>query len=137
MKDLRIRLAEKEDALKVKALITAVNPDGRFEDVDFSDLHPYWLLAENGRGAIGCIQMCPGRPIGRMEMLAVHDGLTHQQRAHVVKRLTDIAMVALKQQGSQYASGVVPFTAKSWKKVIKRRGGEVVSSGNLMMRRLA
>ena len=134
MSSIEIRVAENSDAAAIERLSKA----GGFavDDLDWSDIYPYWLVAENGAGVIGCIQVSLGKPIGRLEMLNVNTDLTHRERAMTVKKLVLGGSATLKKSGAQIAMGAVPFELKSYKKLLKKRGAVVVGRANIMIRRI-
>lgn len=134
MKNFTIRLAQNTDSESVYKLIT----DAGFalQGVDFSDLYPYWLVAENGVGVVGCLQVLVGKPIGRMELMAADYHLSQRDRAKVLKLLVETGEETLRQGGSQLVSGVVSFKNPGFKRLLKKRGAVVATSGNLMVARL-
>ena len=103
--------------------------------VDWSNIHPYWLVVVDEQ-IIGCMQVCPGRPVGRLELLAVDPELTHRQRAETVKTLLTTGIETLNKGGSKIAMSMVSFKQKSFKKLLKKRGAVVVSSGNMLAIRI-
>lgn len=131
---VNIRLAENADG----ATIEKLSREGGFnvDGLDWSDIYPHWLVAENGNGIIGCIQVSLGKPIGRLEMMCIDSDLTHRERAMTVKHLALSGAATLKKYGGQVMMIVVPFEMKSWKKVLKKRGAEVAFQGNTMIKRL-
>lgn len=132
--ELNIRLATDKDGLEIGDLVW--RGGFRVDGIDWTDIGPYWLVAENGDGIVGCIQVCPGKPIGRMEFLVADEKLTHRERATVVKALDIQGCATLSLWGSQAASGMVPFKHKGYKRILKRRGARVMSSGNMFLKRL-
>lgn len=103
---------------------------------DWSDIEPYWLVALVNGQILGCVQMCPGKPIARMEMLAVDEDLAPRLRAVLVKELILSAMAGLKISGCQAISALINFDMKPFKRFLKKRGAVVLTSGNLMIRRV-
>ena len=130
-----IRLAKNEEGEKIHDL---VNKNGfKINDLDWSDIHPFWLAAVDEEDSIlGCLQVCVSRPIGRIEMLSVKPDVTPIERAIIVKSLIIAATITLKKGRAQLASGLIPFDMKSYKKILKKRGCVVIASGNLMAKKL-
>jgi hypothetical protein len=128
-----VRLAENSDGETVRALLMAGgNPFDA--TIPFDDIHPYWIVVElPGRGIVGCIQTCPSRPIGRLEMLAVADDLDVKERACVVRELLAQGVACLYMHRAAVVAGFIPFALKSYKRFLKRRGGVVADSGNMIM----
>ena len=129
-----IRLATNADGPEIGELVEAGG--FRVDGIDWSDIEPYWLVAENGAGIIGCLQVLPGKPIGRIEFLVVDEGLSHRERALVSKALGIQGYATLKMAGSQAASNLVNFKDKGFKRILKRRGARVMASGNMFLKRL-
>jgi len=105
-------------------------------DFDWSDIEPYWLVAVVNGKIMGCLQLCPGKPVGRMELLSVEQGLGPRGRAVLVKGLVYDGMAALKFSGSQAVACLINFEEKGFKRILKKRGAVVLTSGNLLIRRI-
>lgn len=129
-----IRLATNSDGDAIHRLVT----DAGFavDGIDWGVVYPYWLVAEQDAEVIGCIQVCIGIPIGRLEMLSVSRDLSHPLRAIVVKSLLLAGAATLKKAGAQMVSGMIPFEMKSYKRLLQRRGCVSIGVGNMMARRL-
>lgn len=98
-------------------------------------LGPYWLLYCTPH-PVGCINVNPGMPVGRLEWLTVRDDVPRRVYACAIRDLCYAGMAALKQQGSQVVAGYVADQDVTWKRVIERRGLIPVESGTLYMRGL-
>lgn len=131
-----IRLARNDDAKVVADLVACSG--FVFDDwqIDWSDIHPHWLLAEHEGRPVGTIQLCYGRPIARIEILAIPESVPKRLRAAVVVNLIAVASQTMHQYGAQAVSAMIPFSLGSYKKAAKRRGWITLDSGNIMMRRL-
>jgi len=105
-------------------------------DLDWSDIGHQWIVCVIGERVVGCLQVLPGKPMGRLEHMGLDDSLEGMQRARVTKLLLDTGYKLLHRSGSKAAMGFVPFDLKHYKRALKKRGGIVVSSGNFMLRRL-
>jgi hypothetical protein len=126
------RLAENTDGEAVKALLIAAGPFDA--TLPFDDIHPYWIVVElPGRGIVGCVQTCPSRPIGRLEMMAVAADLTPRERGAVVRQLFYGGITCLHLNRAVVAAGFVPFELRAYKRWLKKRGSAVADSGNMMM----
>ena len=133
-RNIEVRLATNEEGNDVHGLVYSSGV--RIEGLDWSDIYPHWLAAEIEGKIVGCIQVCLGKPIGMIEYLATDEALSHKDRARVVLALFDQALGSLKTYGAQMASGSIPFELKAYKRVVKRRGGVVLYSGNVFVKRL-
>lgn len=127
---IAVRVATNEQSPAIVELVTKAG--FAIEGIDWSDIEPYWLLAELKDEPVGCIQVLPGKPIGHLEMLAVKESLSHIERAQTVWRLLYAGANTLKRTGASMACGTIPFKLKAYKKLLKKRGCEVITSGNLL-----
>lgn len=98
-------------------------------------LGPYWLLYCDP-DPVGCINVNPGTPVGRMEWLTVKKSVPKRKYACAIRDLCYAGMATLKQGGSQFVAGHVADYDMSWKKVIGKRGLQVVEHGTLYMGKL-
>jgi len=133
---IAIRLAQNDDG---RVLGNLVSRNGfYFEDfdIDWSRIYPYWLVAEVNGMIVGALQVCPGAPLGRLELLCTEPRLRKRQKAKVVRGLVDAGQATLLAAGSQLASGVIPHKMKSYKEIAKSRGWRTLSTGNLMAKKL-
>lgn len=105
-------------------------------EMDWSDISPSWLVAKEGEKIIGCVQVLPGKPIGRAEMLAVIPDLSSAKRANIAWRLIVATNAVFKLGGSQYATMMVLFENKQFKRLLKKRGAWTIGQGNIMIARI-
>lgn len=134
-KETTIRLARNADGAAIAMLRAACGyPDADY--LDWSNIEPYWIVACDVRDIVGALQVCPGRPVGRLEMLAVHPGLAPRARAETVKALALQGMATLRLHGSGIAAFLVPFELRAYKNALKKRGAVVAELGHIMYRRL-
>lgn len=140
MTRMKIRMAQDDDGETIRELVTGAGFS--IDDLDWSRVYPYWLVAESfdkssgGAGVIGCIQVCIGLPVGRLEMLGVARVLSDSQRAKAVKALLLYGAATLQQAGAGLAMGVIPFELRAYTKILTRRGVRVVNRGNIVAKRL-
>lgn len=134
-RDVKIRLALDEEGPRVAELAAEVGFKFSDWDIDWSHIHPHWLVAEYLGELLGCLQVCYGRPVGRLEIMGIDARLGNPTRALVVKQLLLSGCQILKDYGAHAASGVVPFKLGWYKRFLKRRGAVVISSGNLFLYR--
>ena len=131
---MKIRIATNEDGPRIGEL--AAFSGFAIEGIDWSRVHPFWLAAERDKIIIGALQIILSCPIGWLEMLSVDPELSHIQRAKTTKALVNAGLLSLKRFGAQVAMWSVPFELKSYKKILKKRGAVVTSSGNVMAKLL-
>lgn len=132
--NITVTLAQNGDGDVVKNLV--LHSGQTFEGLDWHDIYPHWLLAQIESKPAGCLQVCVSKPVGRLEILSISPALGHRDRACVVKALVRQGMETLRLGGVGMAVGLIPFEFKGYKKLVKRRGGTVIGSGNLLARRL-
>lgn len=128
---INIRIAKNKEGEIVQRLVEA----GGFNcpGMNWSDIAPYWLLASLDGLDAATIQVCPSKPIGRLEFLAIDEKIIGRKRVAVFQEIVSQACATLYRAGSQYASGLIPFDHKGYKKIIRRRGGVVTGRGNMLM----
>ena len=145
---ISIRLATNADGPEIGNLVW--RGGFRVDGIDWSEVEPYWLVAEvsrqpsavsrqeikNGAKIVGCLQVLPGKPIGRLEFLVVDEALGHRERATIARDLGIQGYATLKLAGAQAASNLVDFKNKSLKRILKKRGARVMGSGNMFLKRL-
>ena len=134
MAAIEIRMAQDDDGETIHELVTGAGFS--IDDLDWSRVYPHWLVAENGAGVVGCVQVCPSLPVGRLEMMGTSKALSNSQRAKTVKALLLYGAATLQQAGAGLAMGVIPFEMRSYTRILKRRGAVVVNRGNIIAKRL-
>lgn len=127
---ITVRIAKNEQSPLIVKLVKQAG--FLIDGIDWSDIEPYWLLAQCNDKPIGCMQVLPGKPIGHLEMLAIAPFLNHIERAQTVWRLLYTGATTLQRTGASMACGTIPFKLKAYKKLLKKRGCEVITSGNLL-----
>ncbi len=133
---INMRLAVADDAIAMECL---ADYSGFFTigfDIDWSDIYPHWIVAEIDGTVVGAIEVCPGKPIGRLEFLMIGPGLSHTRRAKVTMQLIYAGMATLRQGGSQLCCWTVSFEQKSYRAILEKRGAETTLQANIMYKRL-
>lgn len=128
-----INFATNEEGPLIRDLLKA---NGFTIEMDWSDISPSWLVAKDKGEIIGCVQVLPGKPIGRAEMLAVVPELSSAKRANIAWRLVVAINAVFKLGGSQYATMMVLFENKQFKRLLKKRGAWTIGQGNIMIARI-
>lgn len=98
-------------------------------------LGPYWLLYCTP-DPVGCVNVNPGTPVGRLEWLTVMKEVPKRQYACAMRDLCYAGMAALHQGGSQLVAGYVADLYEGWKRVIERRKLVPIERGTLYMGRV-
>ena len=122
-------MAKNSDGATVQAIVGRTWPVAH---LDFSEIEPYWLLAECDGEPVGVVQVLAGKPVGRVEFLCVRDDVHEVTRGRAMKALFNTTTTVLAKYGSSVASAMVAFESKSVKRWMKRRGAIVMFNGNVM-----
>ena len=134
---LTIGLLKEDDGDAVAALMKKV---GFFQFADFpidwSQLGPNWLGAFLDSDLVGCIQVVPALPIGRIEILCVNPDLSLMMRYRVTAELTNHATATVKMYGAQAVSSMIPRRYADYLNGSARHGWVEIDSGAMVMKRL-
>ena len=117
-----IRMATNDEGGEIKELMDANN--NHMINVDWSEVSPYWVVADNGYGIVGCIQFLPGKPFTRVEFLCTHPDLSKTARYRLVVDLLWFCMALTRQMGAQIAFGTIPFGLDSYMRLLENNGGQ-------------
>lgn len=131
-----LRGATDADGPTIGNLVALNNYNISDQPIDWTRVYPYWVVAEYDGEIVAALQVCMGKPIGRLEMLTIDPELSPQLRGGVFKDIVHYGMHVLKRGGAQFASFMVPFELKSYSRVLKKRGCVKLFQGNTMIRRL-
>jgi len=134
-KNINVRLGENKEGHIIRDIVVGTYGD-LWSDFDWTNIKPYWLVAEVDGEIKGCIQIFVGKPISMLEFLCFKKEVADGERALIIKALSKFGLTSLYGSGASAVVGTVPFFLKSWKKVLKRQwNGVIVSSGNVFMKR--
>jgi len=132
---LVVRAARADEGEIIKQLVSnGAFPVEMAEALDWADVSNYWIVADDGGRVTGCLQVVYAKPIGRLEYMGLDADLTHPQRARIVKALLKHGCGMMKRGGVALVSGTIPFAFKSYKRMLKRRGGVVTAQGNVFLK---
>lgn len=131
MSDIEVRHAQNTEGDAVGEL--ARKAGFNLEGLRWDNIHPHWIIAVREEKLLGAMQIFLGRPVARLEMLCVDPELSHRDRARTVDLLIENGGTIITLYGAQLNASVIPFREKSYKNVLKRRGGWVADSGNVVM----
>ncbi len=129
-----IRHATNTDGEAISELMFSAGYDPR--GTDWSDIAPYWLVAEIDNKVVGAIQICYGKPMGRLDLTGILPELSAHRGARVYRDLVLSGLQTLHTFGAQTASGYVPFPNRNIKRFLKKIGGRSLGQGNFMEMRL-
>jgi len=131
-------MAKNDDGPEVERLMAAVDFfqfDGW--QIDWSDLEPNWLIGEHDGRVVGCIQVIPARPIGRVECLCVDPELGLMMRHAVTIALVNQAVGVNVMYGAQAVSSLIPSSLPAYLEyAVTDRGWFELDEGSIVMRRL-
>ena len=133
---IEIRLAQNTDGESMGALAERCGFAFGDWDIDWSDIYPYWILAEVDGEIIGMLNVCPGKPFGRLEMMCVEPTIGQAERRQTIVDLDQQGRAVLVQYGCQGSMCNISFGDKGFKRFAKKHGYRVISSGNLLLKRL-
>lgn len=128
----KIRWALPHEGLVVQSILLNQNVDLAHQVNWNLPIGPYWLLYCDPH-PIGCINVNPGMPVGRLEWLTVIKEVSNRQRAVTIRDLCYAGMASLQRTGSQAVAGYVSTMYPEWKRVIERRGLKPIEDGTLYM----
>ena len=131
---MKVRLATDDDGPRVGEL--ARDSGFGVDGIDWSHVHPFWLVAERDGEVVGAIQIILSRPIGWLEMLSVAREISHREQAMAVKALVERGLLSLKVFGAQLAMGVAPSEMPGYQRILEKRGAVDTGSGQTFAKRL-
>ena len=134
MNPVTVRMAKNEEGDTIKGFAFEVGFVDK--DIDWSNIEPYWLVAEMEGMVIGTIQVCPSRPIGRLEVLYVIPEVKNELRRIAVTMLMMTGIQTLRENGAQLVGGLVDLENKSFEKFLETRGASTALTGKLMIWRI-
>lgn len=136
-RSVSVRMAKNDDGPEVERLMAAV---GFFQfdgwEIDWSDLEPNWLVGVHSGSIVGCIQVVPARPFGRIECLCVDPELSTMMKYAVTSALTTQAAMTVKMYGAQAVTSLIPYSLPSYFGGAMNRGWFELDEGHIVMRRL-
>ncbi len=126
-----IRVAENSEGDIVQELVKQAGLD--IVGADWSDIAPYWLIGRIDGEDLATVQVCPAKPIGSLKFLAVQKGLSNRKHALLVAQMTKQGFAVLARSGVHFGLGLISFSDKTFKAAMKKRGGIVVDTGNMVV----
>lgn len=129
-----LRFAANADGPAIAALMDSCGYDAA--GLDWSDIEPFWIVSEEAGIVIGCAQICPSKPMGRVDMVGVDWMLGAHRAAAVYRDLLIFAVHQLRGFGAQTAIGFVPFERRNIVKFYKRFGARPAAQGHMIELRL-
>lgn len=132
---VQVMVAKPEHGPLIRDLIGANEWPG-LESVDWTDLGGQWVMMLVDEAHAGCVQLLPGRPVGRIEHMGLAPWLSKRERAEVVSAAIAYGCGLLKLAGSQIVMTLVPHELEGYRRVLRRRGAVEVSDNRMMIKRL-
>lgn len=127
---IRTRLARDDEGNRVRELAESV---GFKADLDWDRVYPYWLVAIEFGEIVGTIQVCPGLPVGRLEVLAIDPSLRERHRKLLVRHLLVAGLHTLKALGAGAAIGAIPDEMGDYLEWLEGKGAVVIEQATLVM----
>lgn len=135
MREVRVRFAHDAEGSSIAQMVHCSHE--AVPNVPWTKVYPSWVVAERDQELVGCVQVCYGVPIGRLEFLSFIPGLSYRTRALATKALLSLGCLSLKKSGASSVAGTVAFGHHSFKDILKRNECSIVSSGNVFLRAVA
>lgn len=135
MREVQVRFARDGEGMAIAQMVHCSHdavPNTTWEKV-----YPFWMVAEREGELIGCVQVCYSIPVGRMEFMSFVPNLPFRTRALAVKALLHLGSLTLKKSGAQVVAGCLGFEQKGFKQILKDQGCVVLTSGNVLARKVA
>ena len=136
MSSVTTALAKQSDMGDIMRLCQQMDYDLPYNDIDWEGSFPYWIVARINEDIVGCLQVVPSRPMGYAEFMALDEALEPMPKARVFKALETQARAVMQLCGSSMMGCMITFPFKNFKKLLKRRGYDVVASGNMLATRI-
>lgn len=129
--EFQVRPALDTDGEAIHALVDQMTQaqGWKLPECDWSVIAPFWYVADLKGWLIGAVQVCVGRPMSRIELLSVHQQISHTKQAKVAKSLLARAVSALQVDGSSMACGVVTGAENGFVRVVERCGARCAVKG--------
>ncbi len=130
---MTIRLATNEDGPRIEDLVSGQTGAG----LDWTDIYPYWLVAEKGGIIVGCLNVALSKPVARLDLLAIDPALSSHARGKTVRGLIMQGIATCKANGAGAILSVVPFELRAYKRILKKHFNALVAGqGNMIIARL-
>ena len=103
--------------------------------LDWSYVEGGWLVLEHEKESVcGAIQLCPGRPIFRLEFLLVGPQLSKRERAEAVRLLCLSGLEVARQYRASAVYSMVRDGEHAWMNILERHGCHPISGGIMYKR---
>jgi len=104
--------------------------------IDWSHVSGSWLVAMWEDEIVGCIQVLPAHPVGRLELQFIDPEQHHRVRAIAVKKLLTAGFAALRASGVQGVASTVPYELGDYREILRKHfGGIDLNEGWIMLAR--
>lgn len=135
LREVHVRFARDGEGMAIAQMVHCSHE--AVPNVPWTKVYPSWIVAEKDGEVVGCVQVCYGVPIGRLEFLSFVPNLPYRTRALAVKALLDLGKLTLKKTGAVSVAGTVAFGQPGFKEILKRLGCVVGTSGNVFVQEIA
>jgi hypothetical protein len=129
-----VRLARPDEGPVVQRLV-AQGGGPTWDWLDWSRVHPYWLLGEVNGTPKATLMVNPGVPIGRMEFLCLSPHVSQQEKAILCRDLSYAGLESCRQMGAQVVMSNIDTGDGAWRQIAEKRGWVVTGEGSYMMKR--
>ena len=132
---INIEIADDGMAPEIERLSKANHFEFEGWEIDWSQVYPSWLVASIDDVVVGCVQVLPGIPLGRLEFLSVDMNLDREIRREIARKMALAGMESLKAQGGQGAAATVPYDRTGFHDLVEELGGSDINEGWIMVMR--
>lgn len=129
---MKIGWARDDEGERIRALLLQ---DGlNLEGGDWTGLAQTWLVARDKAGTVqACIAVHPGRPVGRLDFLAIEWSLKGLSRVKAYKAIMESAVAVLAARGASFVAGVVPYYLPDYGEFVGTYGCKQLNEGWLFI----
>lgn len=133
--ECQVRAARNTDGEAIHALVdaTTMRYGYKLPPCNWAHIEPFWYVAEVAGLLLGAVQVCIGRPVARVELLAIRPGLSQRKKAKVMKVLLAQVAVALTLDGATLVSTLIPEADKGFQTILERHGARQAVKGRMML----
>ena len=138
LRGLKVRMATDEHGPAIGQLAKDHGFQWDDWDCDWTHIGTSWLVALDHDRVIGCLQVLPALPFGRLEFLCVGKEISRLKRAWVLNALWKCGEHLLKRSGCQaFKCLIVDADGTGWRAAVEKRGFIPLARGVIMMKVIA
>jgi L-amino acid N-acyltransferase YncA len=128
-----IRLARPEEGPAIGERLKAWGGPA-WEWLDWSDVYPFWLVAEQDGDVIGFVNVAVSKPFARVDHVYLAPSLPRKRKG-LAKTLAYAALAYCKVQGAQAVISAIDRDDVQWLQIAKKRGWVTIGEGYSVIKR--